>query len=271
MKKNEYEIIGNLNASDLVICLQGGPGMDYKYLKDGLLLVSDNFGLVFYEYQGDDDLGVNDLMNELKEVVDFLMNTYPNKNIHLLGHSFGSVLAIEYISKWRCDIASVIFISWIYNSKWFEKSEVKRKGLVDEIRQSSSGQEQINDSNLRAMRDFLSFSRLYFTEKFISEGENILKESKYRGNLFYNLMDTYLSKFCLKDKLKNIETSVLSIAGIEDGVVDYDYILEGVSLIDNVKHVAIQEAGHFPFLEKNNLVCNKIINFITESNTGRFL
>ncbi|MGL4773329.1 MAG: lysophospholipase [Clostridium sp.] len=62
----------------------------------------DNLG-----YLGDD--GFNRIVKDEKEISDFIKNEYKNTPLYILGHSFGSFIAQEYLIRYSNEIDGIIF------------------------------------------------------------------------------------------------------------------------------------------------------------------
>jgi proline iminopeptidase len=84
----------------VLIVLHGGPGMDYRYLL-GLQALADEYQVVFYDQRGSglsprvpaQQITLDAFVNDLDAFVDHYGQGRP---VHLLGHSWGAMLASAY-------------------------------------------------------------------------------------------------------------------------------------------------------------------------------
>lgn len=84
----------------VVIVLHGGPGADHRYLL-GLKALADDFHIVFYDQRGTglsprvpaDQISVQTFIDDLDAFVTAFGHGRP---VHLLGHSWGAMLASAY-------------------------------------------------------------------------------------------------------------------------------------------------------------------------------
>lgn len=96
------EQFGEETATTIIV-IHGGPGQDYRSLLP-LKALSDSFKVVFYDQRGTGlsprvDMSELSLESSLKDL-DKIVNYYsPNKPVHLIGHSWGAMLASGYIAK----------------------------------------------------------------------------------------------------------------------------------------------------------------------------
>src|SRR5690606_26507556 len=84
-----------------LVVLHGGPSLDHQYLVPELDALADSFRVVYYaqrgrgaSYTGEDPADV-DLASELNDL-DLVRHHLGTKQLTLLGHSWGGLLAMEY-------------------------------------------------------------------------------------------------------------------------------------------------------------------------------
>ncbi|MEK8028026.1 alpha/beta fold hydrolase [Pseudaquabacterium rugosum] len=93
------QVFGPAGAPVLIV-LHGGPGMDHRYLL-GLQALADHWRVVFYDQRSSglsprvpaDSITVESFIADLDAIVD---QVSPGRPVHLLGHSWGAMLAAAY-------------------------------------------------------------------------------------------------------------------------------------------------------------------------------
>lgn len=91
--------------SSLLIVLHGGPGADYRYLLNCKAFADQGFRVVFYDQRGSglskrhpkDSYTLETMIDDLDAVIDYY-KTMPGQKVFLLGHSWGAMLATQYIN-----------------------------------------------------------------------------------------------------------------------------------------------------------------------------
>ncbi|MCO4747307.1 MAG: alpha/beta hydrolase [Proteobacteria bacterium] len=100
-------------AAPVVIVLHGGPGDDYLALLD-LGALSDDYRIVFYDQRGAglservdvEQLTLEAYLTELDGVID----QFASEPVHLVGHSWGAMLASAYLGRHPDRVASATLI-----------------------------------------------------------------------------------------------------------------------------------------------------------------
>jgi proline iminopeptidase len=115
-----YKIIGAERKKTPVILLHGGPGFPSNYLKPLKALASDR-PVIFYDQLGcgRSDKPEDTTLWNVKRFSDELSTIRSElglKRIHLYAHSWGTMLAAEYLATHPKGIESIIFASPIFST-----------------------------------------------------------------------------------------------------------------------------------------------------------
>ena len=142
-----YQRVGSGDGVPLLV-LHGGPGFTHEYMRS-LEALADTRPVVFYDQLGcgrsdhPQDAGlwtVERSVAELKAVRDALGLT----RLHLLGQSWGTMLATEYVFGRPEGIVTLILASpCISIARWTEDAERLKKGLPDEVQRTIAEHERM--------------------------------------------------------------------------------------------------------------------------------
>ena len=139
-----YRIVGEINNNKKpLVLLHGGPGSTHNYFEIFDCLAEDGRAIVMYDQIGCGNSSIPDKpelwtartwLDELIAIRDHLQLT----NIHLLGQSWGGMLAIQYM----CDenpkgIASIILASTLPSSSMWEREGRRLIRLMPEEEQNA--------------------------------------------------------------------------------------------------------------------------------------
>lgn len=113
--------------SDIVILfLHGGPGQSEVQLAYKTGLSQQNYNVVYYDQRGagktqsknktkSQDITLENLLDDLKATIQFISKRYADSKIILLGHSWGSILGIEYIKRYPNTVSAYIGMGQVVN------------------------------------------------------------------------------------------------------------------------------------------------------------
>lgn len=150
------ETFGN-DSNQTVIVIHGGPGGDYRYLLP-LTEMEDEFYLVFYDQLGSglsprvaaEQLTLEQMLDDLHQLV----NSYSHgKKVNLIGHSWGALLAANYVSAYPNRVEKVILAE-----PWLDCPDLKIgrieiwKSLVESMHVKGPDKSAASDYYLSAIR-----------------------------------------------------------------------------------------------------------------------
>jgi proline iminopeptidase len=253
-----------------LIVLHGGPDFDHGYLLPDLDRLADAFRLIYYDQRGRGRSG-DDVQPEevtLKSDVDDLdavRRHFQLESAPLLGHSWGTVLALEYALQHPTRVSHLILMNPAPASA--DDLQLSRKAYVQKLGADMDRQREIvasaaykeGDPEAVAARYRLHFKpalerpedyeRLMATMKagFISQGKKgIVKARAVEDRL---MRDTWqVEGYDLLPKLKTLSMPTLVISG------DHDFFPGEIAghiarAIPNARLVTIRDCGHFAYLE----------------------
>ena len=133
-----FQVVGSGKATPLLL-LHGGPGAPSYYLKP-LERVAADRPVIFYDQLGagrspaPDDQSLWTIERFVDEL-DQVRTALELDEVHILGHSWGSMLAMDYMLTEPEGVVSVIFASPALNvTRWTEDAKELLKALPDDTR-----------------------------------------------------------------------------------------------------------------------------------------
>ncbi len=157
----EHYLIHYYRKSDkTIIFLHGGPAQSEAHF----LYITENYkscyNLIYYDQRGagrtqiknntkTKDITIENLIEDLKCIIDYVRIKYKSDNIILLGHSWGTVLGIEFIKKYHNYVSAYIGMGQVIN---FLKGEKTAFTHCFEIVKNSKSKKYIK--KMEEMRDY---------------------------------------------------------------------------------------------------------------------
>jgi proline iminopeptidase len=272
------------------IVLHGGPDFDIGYLLPDLDRLADRFRLIYYDQRGRgksaDHVAPDDvtLASDVDDV-DQVRQHFQLESTTLLGHSWGTVLALEYAVRHSTRVSRMILMNPAPASAsdlaLFKKAYTQRLGAdLDRQRTiiaSSAYQEGDPEAVVARYRLHFrpafaradDFEKLMATMKtgFISQGNaGIVKARAVEDRL---MRDTWnKDSYDLTPKLRSLNIPTLVIVGDHD-FIPVEVAAHIASAIPNARLVTLRNCGHFGFLECPDQVRGAVDGFFRAAPAAR--
>lgn len=268
-----YELSGATKNAPLVV-LHGGPGFPHNYLKP-LSELSDVRPILFYDQFGCGKSGRSDNASlwTVERFVDELAAIIKKlglREYHLLGHSWGTALALEYALRKPRGLKSTIMASPYFSTPlWIRDLNVHRKGMPEKT-------QEILDRNERA--------GTFYTEEFMRATEELYAKHVYRkrphhpdyleaargmGIGVYNamwgptefVMSGVLRDYDRTDQLKELTVPTLLTCGRWDEARP-ETVEFFASKIPGAQVKIFENSAHMPHLEEADLYIQAVRDFL---------
>jgi len=253
-----------------LIVLHGGPDFDIAYLLPELDRLSDKFHLIYYDQRGrgrsadhvkPEDVTLESEMDDLDKVREH----FHLDKVDLLGHSRGTVLALEYTLRHPERVSRLVLMdpapASVADINRFRKERVEEWPVLMELRKAIADTTAYKEADPEAV---VAYYRLHFKPalarsedyeklmirmkaRFIEQGkEGTLKSRAVEERL---VNETWASPkgYDLHPKLKSLNIPALVITGDHDF---FPFAAEHIAqAIPGARLVTLKDCGHFPYLE----------------------
>jgi proline iminopeptidase len=253
-----------------MIVLHGGPDFDIGYLVPELDRLSDKFHLIYYDQRGRgrsaDQVKPEDVTLESETAdLDKVREHFHIDKVVLLGHSWGTVLALEYALRHPDRVSRLVLMDPAPASaadiNRFRKERVEKWPALMELRKAIADTTAYKEADPDAV---VAYYRIHFKPalarsedyeklilrmqaRFIEQGkEGILKSRAVEDRL---VNETWASPngYDLHPKLKGLNIPALVITGDHDF---FPFAAEHIAqAIPGARLVTLKDCGHFAYLE----------------------
>jgi proline iminopeptidase len=256
-----------LGKGPAIIVLHGGPDFDQSYLLPEMDRLSDSYRLIYYDQRGRGKSASNVRPEDVtfaSDIADLekVRQAFHLESVTLLGHSWGTVIALEYALKHPERVSHLILMNpgpasredYVQLRKdWLEKrpeAMAQRKAIAETAAYKEGDPEAVTAYYRIHFKPALTRSEDY--EKLIARmrasftKEGVLKARAVEDRL---MQDTWASPdFDLLPKLKTLKIPTLVLSG------DHDFIPAATAEhiaqeIPNARLVTLKGCGHFTFME----------------------
>ena len=267
-----YEVVG---SGDPIFVVHGGPGLDHEYLQPGLDVLGRTNTVVYYDQRamgrstGDLDPSIINL-DTLVDDIEMLRQALGYQRINVLTHSSGMFIGLEYASRHRENVRTLILMNPIDAGAEYRDQEATR------LRAATTAEDSTELSNLRGSEGFgandpgtlsqlnrVLFRRLLRDRERISELSLDLAATTARnGEDVSRLVELSMGEVDWWEKMLTVDVPTLVIHG------RYDVVPSGVSraLVDALPEgrLSVLNSGHFPYLEDPDGLQSALSGFFVE-------
>ncbi len=267
-----------------MLVLHGGPDFDTAYLLPELDQLTDGYRLIYYDQRGrgKSAAGVDPeevtLASDLADL-DMIRTHFQIDAPVLLGHSWGTVLALEYALRNPARVSRLILMNPAPVST--SQLAVLRKSYVGQLGSEMERQRQIMASAAykagdpeavaaryrihfrHGLRQAADYEKLMarMSAQFRAQGANgILKAWAIESRLYRDTWD--VADYDLLPKLRSLRTPTLVIVGDHD-FIPPEIAAQIASALPRATLATIKDCGHFAYLECGTDVRKAVDNFFS--------
>jgi proline iminopeptidase len=265
-----------------MIVLHGGPDFDSSYLLPEMDRLADKFHLIYYDQRGrgrsaervrPEDVTLESEMADL----DAVREHFHLEKVVLLGHSWGTVLALEYALRYPERVSHLLLLDPAPASTAdivrFRDERVQKWPVLMELKnaiaQTKAYKEADPDAVVAYYRQHFkpAFARpeayeqliLKMQARFIEQRKDGILKSRAIEDRLVNETWAAPGGYDLHPKLKALSIPALVITGDHDF---FPFAAEHIAqAIPGARLVTLKDCGHFPYLECPDLLRPQIDAF----------
>jgi len=271
-----YRIVGDLGSATPLLALHGGPGSTHNYFAPIEALAPER-PVVLYDQIG---CGNSDRPTDIDWTVDIFRDEVAAvreqlglERIHLLGTSWGGMLALEHVLSGADGIVALILSSTLASvDQWAAEQMVLRNALPPSV------VEVLDRHEAAGTYDHPEYERamdVYFDRHFYrgpQPREELERMAAGRAPDVYRAMQGpnewtvtgALRGWDVRPRLSEIDVPTLVIRGRYDMCTDpiAATLVEGIR---GVREVVLEESSHTPAMEETDKYLEAISNFMREA------
>ncbi|KQL43488.1 proline iminopeptidase [Brevibacillus choshinensis] len=277
-----YNLVGEGNKEKTpLIVLHGGPGNTHDPLQAALHVLADERHVIFYDQlgSGNSDRPTDDSLWKTERFVEELMNireALDLDEVHILGHSWGTMLAAAYlIDRKPAGVKSVIFSSPCLSAeRWKQDADQFLAQLPEDVQQTIARHEEQGTTDSKEYQDAM---KEYYSRHVcrIEPLPAVMVESRPKGNKDIYMKMWGPSEFCptgnLKTfdytpKLHEINIPSLFVCGRYDEAAPESTQYYQSLVPDSEFHV-FEKSSHVSYLEETEAYVEIVRVFLRKADT----
>jgi len=267
-------VIGDITENIPTIVLHGGPGGCVERYEPLEQLASKGHPLIFYDQlgcgyskvpNGNEKLWTfKTYLNELENVINYFKLT----KFNLLGHSWGGMLALEWVTKTKHEgLDKLILFSTLPSTKIWNDEHLK---MIEEYPENIKRALLENDIKSKEYKSGIKkFYQEHVSKKSDKKYVFKTKRSPKTNREIYTKMwgnselfgTGTLSQYDTTNLLKNIKNPTLIISGkFDESTPRMNQLMN--QEIKNSKWILLKKSHHIGYAEETKIVIEEILNFL---------
>jgi proline iminopeptidase len=282
-----YYVVGGQapTGTPPVVFLHGGPGQGSEHFaalagpfmeRELRMIYYDQRGSGWSERPVNRDYAITSMVDDIEA----LRLEFGTPKLALIGHSFGSVLALEYAAKYPNKVAHLIVVDGLWDTqvqcplrlaRFAElRPEAYERGRGDTIRSDGSIRNQC-DVELRT-RNGLSAEdkRAFDLQTVFGEDSAVARRLDSVTTAMHVVYGTEVSGAVLNagmnryrfTQLDRVTMPTLVIAGRLDGAVPPEGLRILAEHLPHARYLEFERSGHFPYLNEPDRFAREVTAFI---------
>jgi len=256
-----------------MVIVHGGPGLNHSYFLPYLNQLNDVQHLIYYDQKACGQAEIPADTNAMRltafvEDIETVRKKFGLKQMHLMAHSWGALLAVQYAAKYPQHLKSLILVSpaaissadvreasRLINGKFEHGDQLARSRIIES--------QAFKNNRPEAMAELIRLSfKQNMAKKNLADSINIYMPedfSKRNAALRYLFKD--LASYDFYPLLPGITTPTLIICGAQDvGLLFADKIQQA---IPTARISRMDNSGHFPFIEQPLEFKQEVVKFVS--------
>jgi proline iminopeptidase len=264
----------SLGKREPILVVHGGPGMDHTYLLPGMTGLARAHRVVFYDQRGsgrtEGDVNASTVsFDRFLSDIDALIDSLKLGQPVLLGHSWGGFVAMRYAAKYPGRLRALILMNTEEPGQRYEAESIRlmrqrltREDSVEVARIAKTPEMARSDTS--AINATLRiYFRATFADRSLADRLAVDLDTRTAKNMapVATLVMGPLMKSDFWSEVATIRVPTLIVQGAQD-VIPLALPRELAKTIPFAQLAIIENAGHFPYIEKPRETFGAINSFL---------
>lgn len=248
--------------------MHGGLGLDQTYLRPALEPLGRGAELIFYDHRGN---GRSPAPKEwslltheaFSQDADKLRIELGHEKVFVLGHSYGSFLALQYALRYPERVAGLILVgcaaSLAHMPSSFELAKSRLSAAEFEQLFTAFTNPAPSDEYFAGLWPVLQ--RAYFRSFELDKVRKIFSQTRYCAAAL-NQGSACLANYNVAHRLAEVRAPTLVVVGAYDWVTPPECAKVLQNGIPDCELVVMEESGHYPFLEEPERFTQSVLSWL---------
>ncbi|MEK7729451.1 MAG: alpha/beta fold hydrolase [candidate division KSB1 bacterium] len=252
-----YKIIGE---GEPIVILHGGPGLDHSYFLPQMEKLAKNYKLIFFDQRASgrssapkDSSGIS--LDHFIADIDGIRAAFGLEKMHLMAHSWGGLLAMQYALKHGDHLKSLILVGSVSPNS-ADNDAANRMLQIRFTRQDSLDRTKVMHSlafqkrESKALAEFFKivFRATFYDRKFARQLNLVFQPDYAKKSALLRYLSKEMATYDLYPQLATLQVPTLILYG-EAESLPAEAMHKLHKSIKDSELVILKYCGHFPFIE----------------------
>lgn len=241
-------VAGNLQSGNVLIAINGGPGLSSHYMLGLEALAGENFAVVTYDQRGVSRSSAppidpsNYTFDQYVDDLEAVRKAAGVEKVHLFGHSWGGLVAMRYATTYPGHVRSIVMMgsgapAWKELLSGFARFEERVRSLQAQgiIPQDLTRKDGQDDPQLPAYFSDPNFNFSPDDRGGPPEFSSVASEMTWAAVQGYDL----------SDEIAHLQLPVLVLCGKDDPYAPLSEAVVAALTSAKVEYVVLDKCGHF--------------------------
>jgi proline iminopeptidase len=261
-----------------LVLIAGGPGLSHDYFHPYFSGLARSFRIIYFDGLG---RGRSERAKSpadysfARDVEDLegLRKALGLTRIHLLGHSYGALVAQAYAARYPATTGKLVLVNGVFTGKMWQTSTERRNQAIR--KQLPAVWAELQALRARGLRssssEYQSVYRLppgfYFhhddpAHKLLPLGIEPSVYYAIAGDDSDLVIGKDVAQLDFRKTLKSLRTPILIMAGRYDGIAPLEFSQQMKKAIPTVKVVTFEDSSHYIFIEETQRALEVLRKFL---------
>ncbi len=265
--------VKRMGAGEPIVVVHGGPVLEHGYLLPHLEPLAEAYELIFYDQRlSGRSAGTADpesiRIATFVDDIEALREALGLGRIHLMGHSWGGMLAMRYAVRYGDNLRSLVLLDSMAASAelWGAEEAALAERITPEVRAELDAFRQTEAFQQRQPQAIGTMMVMAFRAQFTDPTKADLLELYIPDDYVarseqFRAMRVDIVGFDFYDELATVDAPTLVLYGADEPGATFG----GVAIAEAIPNATLElvpAAGHFPFIEKPTACLDAIRRFL---------
>jgi len=264
-----------MEARPVLIAVHGGPGSDHSDFKPWLTPLAERMQIVYLDQrcngQSDRVDPATCSLEQLADDIEALRQYLGLGKIHLLGHSFGGMVAQVYATRHPESLDKLLLICTAPSKEFYPAALefASRVATEEQLRVIP----ELFEGRIKDDAHLIRWWDVCYPLYFHVQDEEIMAETGNRpiGSLEIAnyTFEHFIPRYDVRPQLPNVQVPTLVVSARYDWITPVSQGEEIARLMPNAELIVYEKSGHMPFIEEQSDFIDALLGFIFKGAASR--